>query len=81
MLLYATGMRVSEALSFNRSDINENDWVRIDSGKGLIDRVVPIAKEAIIALDEYIKVCPFSLDKGFFLIYTGALLIVVLLKN
>jgi len=69
MLLYATGMRVSEALSFNRSNINENDWVRIDSGKGLKDRFVPIAKSAIDALDEYVKACPFPLNKGFFVSY------------
>jgi len=74
MLLYATGMRVSEVLNFNMGDINENEWVRIDCGKGLKDRFVPIAKEAIKALDEYIKVCPFTLNKGFFLAYTGALL-------
>lgn len=71
MLLYATGMRVSEALAFNMSDINENEWVRIDNGKGLKDRFVPIAKEAIKALDEYIKICPFPLDRGFFLVGAG----------
>jgi integrase/recombinase XerD len=72
MLLYATGMRVSEALSFNRSDINEHNWVRIDSGKSAKDRYVPIAKKAIDALDEYMRVCPFSLENGFFVAYTGS---------
>jgi integrase/recombinase XerD len=74
MLLYATGMRVSEALNFRRSDINENNWVRIDSGKGSKDRYVPIAKVAIKALDEYIRVCPFPLDKNFLVNYEGKLL-------
>jgi len=72
MLLYATGMRVSEALSFDRSDINEDNWVRIDSGKGLKDRFVPIAKSAINALDAYVKACPLSLNKGFFVSYNGS---------
>lgn len=73
ILLYATGMRVSEALNFNRNNI-ENGWVRIDSGKGLKDRVVPIAKEAIEAIDMYMATCPFSFEKGFFLNYKGTLL-------
>ncbi|WP_372998990.1 tyrosine-type recombinase/integrase [Sulfurimonas sp.] len=71
LLLYATGMRVSEVLSFNRSDINENNWVRIDSGKGSKDRYVPIAKVAIEAIDEYMRVCPFPFEKCFFVNYKG----------
>ena len=74
ILLYATGMRVSEALNFNMNDINDNNFVRIDNGKGLKDRVVPIAEEAIIALEGYIKACLFDLDKGFFLNYKGVLM-------
>ncbi|TKI70899.1 hypothetical protein FCU45_00470 [Sulfurimonas crateris] len=70
ILLYATGMRVSEALAFDRNNI-ENGWARIDSGKGLKDRVVPIAKEAVEALDAYMRTCPFPLGKGFFVNYKG----------
>jgi len=70
MLLYATGMRVSEAIYFKLSDI-ESGWVRIDSGKGLKDRVVPVAPEAIEALEIYAKICPYSLEKNFFLSNKG----------
>lgn len=71
ILMYATGMRVSEALSFKLSDINENDWVLIENGKGSKERYVPIVKSAIDALKEYKKICPFSLDKNFFVMYQG----------
>jgi site-specific recombinase XerD len=65
ILLYATGMRVSEALSFSMDDIHEDQWVRIDNGKGLKDRFVPIADGAIEALKVYVKTCPFSNEKSF----------------
>ena len=71
ILIYATGMRVSEALNFELSDINENDWVRIEKGKGSKDRYVPIAESAIDAIKDYRDNCPFSLSKSFFLNYLG----------
>jgi len=70
MLLYATGMRVSEALKFRMSDI-ENGWIRIENAKGSKDRYVPIADDAIRALEEYIKVSPFSILKATFVNYQG----------
>lgn len=71
ILMYATGMRVSEALNFKRSDIDENSWVRIDNGKGSKDRYVPIAESAIKALDIYAEECPFPVEKNFFVMYLG----------
>ena len=54
LFLYATGVRVSEAIKANREDIN-NGWLRVRFGKGEKERVVPIAKIAVDAINEYLK--------------------------
>ncbi|MEN3045280.1 MAG: site-specific tyrosine recombinase XerD [Candidatus Hydrothermales bacterium] len=54
-LLYATGMRVSEALSLKRNDINfQEEIVRI-KGKGEKERIVPLNKISLFYLNEYIE--------------------------
>jgi integrase/recombinase XerD len=52
LMLYATGIRVSELCSLNLHDVDE-ECVRV-KGKGGKDRLVPIAKPAIHALDHYL---------------------------
>jgi integrase/recombinase XerD len=61
LFLYATGMRISEALNTKQSDI-ENGWVTIPMAKGEKQRVVPVADIAIKALNEYLKKRPCSED-------------------
>jgi integrase/recombinase XerD len=71
MFLYATGVRVSEAINITIADVQDDQWIRINSGKGAKDRVVPIAKKAISVLKEYIEVCPYDTSKALFLNYMG----------
>ncbi len=52
LFLYATGARVSEALMCKREDIKD-EWLTIRYAKGEKERVVPIAKSALEALEEY----------------------------
>jgi len=54
LFLYASGARVSEAISVNRQDIN-NGWLKIRFAKGQKERVVPIAKVATNAIDRYLE--------------------------
>lgn len=54
LFLYASGCRISEALSVQRRDIL-NGWVKIRFAKGEKERVVPLAPIAIEALDRYIE--------------------------
>lgn len=54
LFLYASGARISEALDLMRSDI-EDGWLKIRSAKGQKERVVPIARVAINAIDEYLS--------------------------
>ena len=58
LFLYATGLRVSEAMNAKKDDI-EDGWLRVRSGKGDKERIIPIAPIAIEALNEYL----FKRDK------------------
>ncbi|MBA7607041.1 Tyrosine recombinase XerD [subsurface metagenome] len=54
-LLYASGMRVSELVSLNVSDIDiEGGYVRC-FGKGHKERLIPIHERAASAVEEYVK--------------------------
>lgn len=52
-LLYATGARVSEAVSLNVDDVLEEDVVRL-MGKGGKQRIVPVGSYARAAIDAYL---------------------------
>ncbi len=54
LFLYASGCRISEALSVQRSDILEG-WLKIRFAKGEKERVVPLAPVAIEALEAYLE--------------------------
>lgn len=53
LFLYASGCRISEALSTQRGDIVEG-WLKIRFAKGQKERVVPLAPIAIEALEAYL---------------------------
>jgi len=53
-LLYASGMRVSELVSLNLDDIKDDGFVRC-FGKGYKERLIPIYRQAALAVEEYIK--------------------------
>lgn len=54
-LMYAAGLRVSELVGLNVSDVNmEMGFLRC-TGKGSKERIVPIGRPAIFALRNYIK--------------------------
>lgn len=54
LFLYATGCRVSEALQARKSDLEEG-WLKIYSAKGDKQRLVPVAPEALEALQRYMN--------------------------
>lgn len=54
-LLYGTGLRVSELVALNRSDIDWTDGWVIVLGKGKKERAVPVGSEALQALGAYLE--------------------------
>ncbi|MFJ7975225.1 site-specific tyrosine recombinase XerD [Peribacillus sp. JNUCC 23] len=53
-LLYATGMRVSELINLNVSDVHSTMGFVRCVGKGNKERIIPIGKTALFAIDQYL---------------------------
>lgn len=53
-LLYATGLRVSELVSLKLNNINQQGGYLVALGKGSKERVVPVGKVAVKAVEEYL---------------------------
>lgn len=62
-ILYGCGLRISEALSLNLGDINNNDFVCI-RGKGNKERIVPVLPQVKDAVNAYLAECPYHLRNG-----------------
>ncbi|WP_293549169.1 tyrosine recombinase XerC [Parvibaculum sp.] len=61
-LLYGCGLRISEALSLDRKDAPLPEVMRI-VGKGRKERLVPVLAVARSAVDDYLVLCPFGLER------------------
>jgi integrase/recombinase XerC len=51
--LYSTGIRASELVGINFEDINRNDHLIRIRGKGRKERIVPVGRHALDAIDAY----------------------------
>ncbi|PLY16211.1 MAG: integrase [Sulfurimonas sp.] len=54
LFLYASGTRISECLALRREDI-DGEWLHIRHAKGEKERMVPVAKVAIMAIENYLN--------------------------
>ncbi len=61
-LLYGSGLRISEALSLNVSDIKNLQNTLMIKGKGKKERVVPLLPVSVNAIKQYLQAAPFSLS-------------------
>ena len=59
MMLYGSGLRISEALDLMRRDVPLGDWLRI-TGKGGKIREVPMLPAIAEAVAAYVGACPFD---------------------
>ena len=59
MMLYGSGLRISEALDLTRRDVPLRDWLRI-TGKGGKIREVPVLPAIAEAVAAYVGACPFD---------------------
>lgn len=64
--LYATGMRVSEAVNLKKDNINLDIGFLRCIGKGNKERIIPLGKKAIASIKRYLQVSrpKFLKDKG-----------------
>lgn len=64
MLLYGCGMRISEALSLTpqTAPINGRDVMHI-TGKGGKERIVPAISMVSEAIERYMRLCPYPLER------------------
>jgi integrase/recombinase XerC len=64
LLLYGSGLRISEALGIMRKDapVPGRDVLRI-IGKGGKERLVPVLPVTQQAIERYIRLCPYPLDR------------------
>ena len=60
LLLYGSGLRISEALSLKRRDVPAGETIRITGKRGKT-RIVPLLPQVREALDSYAGACPFAL--------------------
>ena len=65
LLLYCCGLRISEATGLRRGDapLSGRDVLRI-TGKGGKERLVPVLPVVQEAVQRYLDLCPYPLEKG-----------------
>jgi integrase/recombinase XerD len=63
-LLYAAGLRVTEAVTVEKQDVDHVRRLVLVHGKGSKDRIVPFGREAARALTRYISAGRPLLDRG-----------------
>lgn len=64
-LLYSTGARISEAVGLDRDDIDREQRTVLLDGKGGKQRIVPIGRPALAAVDAYlVRARPALASKG-----------------
>ena len=55
-ILYATGIRISEAMSLSLSDVNvENNHLKVRDSKNGKERIIPFSESVSLALKDYLK--------------------------
>lgn len=64
MLLYGSGLRISEALNLNTDDIVSGQQTLIIKGKGNKERLVPLLPEVFDAINIYKQNVPYALEKN-----------------
>lgn len=62
-LLYGCGLRISEALSLNIGDLENENYMRI-KGKGNKTRIVPLLPAVMENIKTYLAACPYKMRIG-----------------
>ena len=62
-LLYGSGLRIAEALSLNKGDLDKGDIMKV-KGKRNKERLVPLLPAVTEAVECYLKACPKDIKGG-----------------
>ena len=62
LLLYGSGLRISEALSLKKKEVPNSDWLRV-KGKGNKYRDVPLLPIICEGVKEYLDLCPYDVKE------------------
>lgn len=62
-LIYASGMRISEALSITKTHLENKEFIKI-TGKGNKERLIPWIEEARLLIHQYLNHLPFSIEEN-----------------
>jgi integrase/recombinase XerC len=60
-LIYASGLRISEALSITKKHTNNHEFIKI-LGKGGKERLIPWIEESRQLVEKYLNVMPFTIE-------------------
>jgi integrase/recombinase XerC len=73
LLIFGSGMRISEALGLSRGQILCAGDSVVVRGKGKKERVVPILPAVRIAIQKYLSLCPFAGEHLFYGVKGGVM--------
>jgi integrase/recombinase XerC len=62
-LIYGCGLRISEALSITKNQLNQYDDSIVITGKGGKQRVLPILLEIKQKINSYLAICPYHISE------------------
>lgn len=60
-LIYASGMRISEALSITKNHLKNHEFIKI-TGKGNKERFIPWIEESRLLIERYVSKLPYTID-------------------
>ena len=60
-LIYASGLRISEALSITKKHLENHEFIKI-TGKGNKERIIPWIDAARMLLEKYINLLPYAIE-------------------
>jgi integrase/recombinase XerD len=63
-VMYACGLRASEVIDLELTDINTHEGMLKARGKGNKERIVPLGRQAILAVERYLRTGRPTLAKG-----------------
>jgi integrase/recombinase XerC len=63
VLIYASGLRISEALSLTKNQINNQEFIKV-LGKGNKERIVPWIDDARTLVSQYLAALPFYIEEN-----------------